>query len=285
MENNKRNLLKEYWYLWLILLILPLVLYVLIIQPWGLNAIGNENAPSVWLGFWGSYLGAIITSIAAFIILYKQIETNRVENEENRKNNEEQNKKNRAIQLKNIEHQQQMQWLNDFKRIAAEYVMAFNNTNLVIAVNNLGNQNPDEAYHITRKIFDDLKLAKTKMDFYKGDDENAIALDKKLKEKYNNFVSVVQDIHCLSSLMLDFLSSHMDGIETLKKIREFKDNFSDSIRKLIPEDMDGIGVKEMIILAKQRRTSVEDVQKDVSNLLVAYTKAEQERIDKILLDL
>lgn len=82
MENNKRNLLKEYWYLWLILLllILPLVLYVLIIQPCGLNAIGNENAPSVWLGFWGSYLGAIITSIAAFIILYKQIETNRIEN-------------------------------------------------------------------------------------------------------------------------------------------------------------------------------------------------------------
>ncbi|MFI3258463.1 MAG: hypothetical protein R3Y16_00020 [Rikenellaceae bacterium] len=107
---------SRYWLLVFgTIVISPIILYVLISQPWGFDAIGGEEAPKVWLGFWGGYIGAIISAAVAFIILNKQLNQNHTENEDNR-----------ALQLKVLEHSNAQQRLNDIKSRLVDFQVAFN---------------------------------------------------------------------------------------------------------------------------------------------------------------
>ena len=269
---EKESVYSKYWWLGLIVvLLLPLALYWLIKQPWGFDAIGGKDAPSDWLGFWGGYIGAVISASVAFFILDKQL-----------KANNQVNKDNRDTQKKNIEYQQKMQWLNDFKKIAAEYTMVFNNNNLVVAQNNF-KDNAKLSYDITRKILDQLQIAKTKMDLYNSKDEHAVELYSKLFVLYDKFSAVVLDIHYLSNYIICYnpsLDLHRLGFGFIMN----PDNkFSEEIKTIIQnKDKPGIYIN-MIELVRERRMSVEKTLREVSDLLVAYTEAEQERINKILL--
>lgn len=80
MNNNA----KKYWVFALVVILLPFGLYWVIKQPCGFTDIGGDDAPKEWLSFWSNYLGALISSIAAFIILGVTYNQNRKENRLNR---------------------------------------------------------------------------------------------------------------------------------------------------------------------------------------------------------
>lgn len=53
------------------ILLIPIALnFLLQVSIKGIFVIGNDNSETVWLSFFGSYIGAIITSLVAFYILY-----------------------------------------------------------------------------------------------------------------------------------------------------------------------------------------------------------------------
>lgn len=69
------NVLKRYWLIIFILLILPVFINFLYLTP----ALKNFfEEPSGWTSIWAEYIGAIISTATAFIILYKQKEDNHV---------------------------------------------------------------------------------------------------------------------------------------------------------------------------------------------------------------
>ena len=253
---KKDNIFREYWYLWAVVIFLPIVLYCIIQQPYGFDAIGGQDAPKVWLEFWGGYIGAIISASVAFFILDKQIKTNKKENEDNRTANETQNEanrianekqnaENRSIQLKTAKYQQKLQWLNDFKKVAAEYITVFNINNLVIAENNL-KEAPQHTYDVTRAIFDNLKTSKAKMDLFKANDEHADTLYDKLLVLYDKFSLVVNDIHSLSALMIAHNNANngRDPFEkqsfNLEYIINSQKGYSEEIKALIDPDAVGL---------------------------------------------
>lgn len=80
MNNN----VKKYWVFALVAILLPFGLYWVIKQPCGFTDIGGDDASKEWLSFWSNYLGALISSIAAFIILGVTYNQNRKENRLNR---------------------------------------------------------------------------------------------------------------------------------------------------------------------------------------------------------
>lgn len=296
---KKDSIIREYWYLWAVVILLPIVLYFIIQQPCGFDAIGGAEAPKVWLGFWGGYIGAIISASVAFFILDKQIKTNKKENEANRTANEtqnevnrianeEQNAANRTIQLKTAKYEQKLHWLNDFKKVAAEYIAVFNNNNLVVAQNDL-RDNPEQAYNTTKAILDNLQMTKAKMDLFKETDEYANALYAQLSALYDRFSAVVIDIHKLSALMIAYNdpNNRLDPFAMqnfiIENMRSPQKGFSEEIKVLILPDAVGLDEDQMRTLAKQRRESVDKILKDVSSLLIAYTTEEQKRINDILL--
>ena len=95
---------KKYWWAIPLMVIIPIMVNVLlsITTPFKVY----ENG---WLGFWGSYLGALFP----FIILYLTLKDNRIEN-----------KKERLTQTATIEYQVAKENLISLKRTLAQYINA-----------------------------------------------------------------------------------------------------------------------------------------------------------------
>ena len=85
-----RNIFKRYWYLIVIVLVIPIILnYILPLSiSFVGNVIGGENSTEVWLGFFGSYIGSIIGAVVTFLVLYFTIKSNKEENVKIRLNGE-----------------------------------------------------------------------------------------------------------------------------------------------------------------------------------------------------
>ncbi len=69
--NEENTGFKIPWGLICILVLIPILLYIGLSSPCGFNAVGGEDAPKVWLGFWATYIGAI----ASFVMVYYTYKT------------------------------------------------------------------------------------------------------------------------------------------------------------------------------------------------------------------
>ena len=101
----------------LLILICPILINALMLIPckWA-------SGDNTWIGFWGSYLGSMLSASAAFAILYVQRRDNHKENSNNRQANQKENVENRKLQIKEIQYRQDMGWLGDFRKAIVESV-------------------------------------------------------------------------------------------------------------------------------------------------------------------
>lgn len=83
---------------------MPIVLNWLLPMEMGYDNIQPNTSSSLWLGYWGSIIGAIIGAFATFVVLRYTI-----------KNNETNNKKNIELQIKILEHNDYIKWLDGIK--------------------------------------------------------------------------------------------------------------------------------------------------------------------------
>lgn len=66
-----KTIIKKYWYLIALVIIIPILLnYTLPLSFVG-NIIGGDNSTEVWLNFFSSYFGSVISTVVAFYVLYK----------------------------------------------------------------------------------------------------------------------------------------------------------------------------------------------------------------------
>ena len=78
-----KDLLKKRSWIFIAIgvLVLPVVLNFIVFKPTSKLSVGTLQD---WMSFWGSYLGATIPAIVAFVILGIQRKDNKLENEKNR---------------------------------------------------------------------------------------------------------------------------------------------------------------------------------------------------------
>lgn len=102
---------KRYWWIILAVVLAPLIINVLILWPAFFCFVGEDTD---WLGFWGAYIGTILSSVIAFYVLHKQLEQNHAEN-----------RNNRELQISILEYQTKSQWLTELKSKMVDYYNAF----------------------------------------------------------------------------------------------------------------------------------------------------------------
>ncbi len=93
---------KKYWWILVLTVAIPIIINTILSISTPFKVYENQ-----WLGFWGTYLGALFP----FIILYITINDNRRENDRNRK-----------IQTAIIEYQVSKERLSTLKKTLAEYI-------------------------------------------------------------------------------------------------------------------------------------------------------------------
>ena len=103
--------IKEYFIQLLLIIVTPLIINTLMVQPMLFPITGDSSS---WLSFWGSYIGAVLSSAIALYILYKQNQQNHTENIANRN-----------LQLSVIKYNQELDKLRDLRTALVDFQASF----------------------------------------------------------------------------------------------------------------------------------------------------------------
>ncbi len=103
--------IKEYFIQLLLIIATPLIINTLMVQPILFPITGDSSS---WLSFWGSYIGAVLSSAIALYILYKQNQQNHTENIVNRN-----------LQLSVIKYNQELDKLRDLRTALVDFQASF----------------------------------------------------------------------------------------------------------------------------------------------------------------
>ena len=103
--------IKEYFIQLLLITVTPLIINTLMVQPMLFPITGDSSS---WLSFWGSYIGAVLSSAIALYILYKQYQQNHTENIANRN-----------LQLSVIRYNQELDKLRDLRTALVDFQASF----------------------------------------------------------------------------------------------------------------------------------------------------------------
>lgn len=109
--NSYLRHIKKYYIQLLLIIATPLIINTLMVQPILFPITGDSSS---WLGFWGSYIGAVLSSAIALYILYKQNQQNHVENIANRN-----------LQLSVIKYNQELDKLRDLRTALVDFQASF----------------------------------------------------------------------------------------------------------------------------------------------------------------
>ncbi len=271
-----KELVIKYWWVFVIVIAAPLGLNFLLQIPAFVQIVGVD---ADWLSFWGNYLGSSISTLTALFILFKTMQQNHDENDKNRIANKQENENNRRLQIKVLEYQQQMQWLNLFRQASAEYVLLYN-ANDLIAIANTFIGNPEVAHNMLKSLFDRASKLDTVFAYLRKSDETTEELIKKISPTFDQYIEVLGDIQSIIVFKKTHLAPTfpqltdvmpgMDMSETMKtKIRKTSNGFNNDAQKFVDVVM-------------SRISDIKDDMQYIRNILYDYIKVEQVRIDGIL---
>lgn len=188
----------------LLILICPIVIDALMLIPcrWA----SGDNA---WIGFWGSYLGSMLSAGAAFAILYIQRRDNHKENSNNRQANQKENAENRKLQIKEIQYRQEMDWLGDFRKAIVENVNVYTPHNL-LSIKNILLQDEytraqnQEVQDQTNKLLEKYVQADTTVGIVMPTsmNDNLLAYNNTRKEMFSFLCDIIKDLQVIGYAIL-----------------------------------------------------------------------------------
>jgi hypothetical protein len=217
-----KNLVKKQW--WIILtigiLVLPVVLNFLVFKPTCQLCVGTLQD---WMSFWGSYLGAAIPAIVAFIILSIQRKDNKLENKKNRTffimhNNTQQRKafwergkysekdmveNEKEKQLNILIYEQERKWLCELRVALTDYICAYRENYINNIINSMYYSSYEYVLKKTEDLLDNLVKADTALELVilNNAEKDVGCLHKnRLNVYFNQYVSIIKDVQILEHL-------------------------------------------------------------------------------------
>lgn len=191
------DFIKKYWWAILVMIIIPILVNGLLSISTSIKVYENG-----WLGFWGSYLGALFP----FVILYLSLRDNRRENE-----------KERNIQTAIIEYQVSKDYQNTLKKDIADYINALNLMEMELlaikAIDNTG-ITLNKLYMILTKS--DNAFQKLNLTLSDYDDNTEIVY----KDFLNNFNTAFKRLISDIAWLMDNYNNE-DGIKAIESYRDF----------------------------------------------------------------
>lgn len=273
--------IKKIWRIFLVIIVLPIIINFILLIPTFSPIVGDNI---VWLSFWGTYLSAIISTGAAFYILYIQRNDNKTENKTNRDSNKTQNEANRQLQLNIMKYQQQSNWLDKFRDIALEYCNSLNHNDLILFSNILWNH-PNDAYGILKPLFDRVVEANTRFSFIRKQEQEADELYKQIEHIYSAYKVVLYDLQWIALYYMSTSPEHRDrqGCIYFMHQQHKTQNEIKHIMQLLGEPYYGPNNRKSLdYIVQEIISEAKRYEPDVRSKIYEYIKKEQERIDNLL---
>ncbi len=286
------NLLKKYWWAIMLIIILPSIVNLIMIQPKLFKTTGNASS---WLSFWGSYIGAILSSSIAIFILYKQQEQNHKENYANRK-----------LQLSAIKYNQEIEKLRDLRSVLIEFQVSFDFIEInKVAEKFIKGQYDNNEYNRLKYLIRDIdeksfKVTSVLTLFESSDYINKFNLY--YNKIYNSYGMLIEELcsffDLMSNLPVDRNARREYVIQELNYWKQVDEQYKESIThiqgfrpcKSIHDIIVSLGKYENIeenapvIIRKRLLLSFDDskIKEVLKDIIEKILNDEQRRIDNIL---
>lgn len=226
------------------------------------------HKPQEWTIFLGSYIGSIISATVAFIILFLQ-----------RKDNE----KNRILQLKILEQQQEMQWLNAFKQAYIEYIAAFSYNNVFLVINT-AKTNPNEAFFLIKPLIEKINRASLmiKCIGIRGEQNN---LEMKLERFEMKYSEILDDVKYFVSFLR--VNKSIPTLNVFYEAIKDENYLSARTKQIIVESLEKGKETEIsdnssfLSIVIERSEDLKVFESGFKSLLFGYIKEEEKRINAI----
>lgn len=273
----RTNFLKKYWWAIPVVVLAPLIINWFILCPAFFCFVGKDTD---WLGFWGAYIGTILSSVVAFYVLHKQLEQNHAEN-----------RYNRELQISIMEYQTKSQWLTELKSKMVDYYYAFSQNDITMLGDCfVSNSNNGYINKEIKRISDKMKIA----DFATGllfpnklDNKESECLFK-LKAYTEEFNALLEDLNWLANLY-DNEKFRKDCIvrdeltqSFKKKAKQYNNIKSQRVWNLID-----LGATKIYISSIANQRIYEGVKMispdEIISIISELIDYEQEKVNKIIL--
>ncbi|MDE5783714.1 MAG: hypothetical protein K2H97_05310 [Prevotella sp.] len=275
-----KEILRKYWWIVAFVIVVPIVVNFILLMPAFLPIVGDNTH---WLTFFGGYIGSLISTFGAWLILCRQLKQNHKENKKNRIANEQANEKNRKLQIKVLEYQQQIQWLNLFRQASAQYIQIYN-TNDLIAIANVLAVNPQEAHNMLKSLFDRAITYDTQFAYLRKENNDAEELMKKISPKFKQYNDVLLDVQQIITFRKINPMAMFSSLVTQMQTMDMSQTMKDKITQISIQQSGYIHLPQQLFVdvVIKRIYDIKDDMQEIQNLLYNYIHSEQARIDKIL---
>lgn len=188
----------------LLIIVTPLIINTLMVLPMLFPITGDSSS---WLNFWGSYIGALLSSAIALYILYKQNQQNHIENIENRN-----------LQLSVIKYNQELDKLRDLRTALVDFQASFD----YIEITNIASKFIDGHFGEEERM----RLKHLTLDIDEKGFKATLLLDLMPKSNsVNKFNLIYNKIYNSYGLILEEFTSFLDLMQDLPQNKAEKKDY------------------------------------------------------------
>lgn len=261
-----------------LIIVCPIVINALMLIPckWA-------SGDNVWIGFWGAYIGSMLSAGAAFAILYIQRRDNHKENSNNRQANQNENAKNRKLQINEIHFRQEMGWFSDFRKAIIENINVYTPHNILSIINILLQ---DEYTHAQNQEVQD-KTNKLLEKFVQTDstvgiimptsmNDNLLAYNNTRKEMFSFLCNMIKDLQVIGYAILTIKNP------SYRFTHKLLDRCTSTELKNILQGQEGPIYKKIELWLENKYTEILNRFDDFRLSSINCVNAELNRINQIL---
>lgn len=188
----------------LLIIVTPLIINTLMVLSMLFPITGDSSS---WLDFWGSYIGALLSSAIALYILYKQNQQNHIENIANRN-----------LQLSVIKYNQELDKLRDLRTALVDFQASFD----YIEITNIASKFIDGHFGEEERM----RLKHLTLDIDEKGFKATLLLDLMPKSNsVNKFNLIYNKIYNSYGLILDDFTSFLDLMQDLPQNKAEKKDY------------------------------------------------------------
>lgn len=290
-----RNFVKRYW--WIIAIIIFIIGLPILLNFWVFKPVSKLSVGTLqdWMSFWGSYLGATISALVAFVILGIQRKDTKHNYEQIRRDNQMQFYRNKRImgleeairkdkentfnhqfQTNQILYQQEIRWLSDLRKTLANYISAYGENEVKDIIYSIQSSSFESIQQKIKETCNALAHADTAFSLVVSENSKTTIGDtyqKELAKMYARYMSIINDIQLLACIYYDKAPISNEA--------------SDSLNNLIAEmgiDSKNMDYNQFSELAHQIIKPLSGIIESVKTLSQSCIKEERQRVESLLLN-
>ena len=254
---NCLRYIKKYFAQLLLIIVTPLIINILMVQPMQFPITGDSSS---WLDFWGSYIGAVLSSAIALYILYKQNQQNHIENIANRN-----------LQLSVIKYNQELDKLQDLRSALVDFQASFDYieiTNIAFKFidGHFGEEERIRLKYLVRDI-DEKRFKATILLDLTPSSNSVNKFNLVYNKLYNSYGLILEEFTSLLDLMQDLPQNNAEKRSYIEEHLKYWEIYDKQQKEIVINKIPGFTPQKSISDIIKSHGDYENIEENISDIV------------------